>query len=73
MSYPMATPARLDSKARSAARRVGLLVRRSRRQLSIDNRGGYMVVDPYLNMILAGEKYELTAEDVLEFCRPETE
>jgi hypothetical protein len=58
-----------DGQARSAARRVGLAARKSRQHLHLNNEGGYMLVDPAKNVCVAGERFEFTAEDVIEFCR----
>ena len=58
-----------DSKARRAARRAGLLARKSRwRRGSIDNRGEYMFLNPMTNFVVAGSRFDLTAEDVVQFC-----
>jgi len=63
------TEASLDSRARRAAKRVGLIARKShQRVVTIDNFGGFCLVDPYQNYIVAGEKYQLDAEAVIEFC-----
>ena len=60
-----------DGQARLAARRVGLVARKSRwRRGSIDNFGGYKLIDIYQNSVaIAGERFNLTAEDVVEWCR----
>jgi len=58
-----------DSKARRAARRVGLVARKSRwRRDSFDNHCGYMLIDPTTNFVVAGSRFDLTAEDVVQFC-----
>jgi hypothetical protein len=58
-----------DDQARRAAKRVGLKARKSRwRANSIDNRGGFQIIDPMRNWIVAAEKYNYTADDVVEFC-----
>jgi hypothetical protein len=58
-----------DDQARRAAKRVGLKARKSRwRANSIDNRGGFQIIDPMRNRIVAAEKYNYTADDVVEFC-----
>jgi hypothetical protein len=36
---------------------------------SIDNYGGFMLVDPYTNGAVDGVRYDLSAEDVIERCR----
>jgi hypothetical protein len=59
-----------DSAARRAAKRVGLVARKSRwRRDSIDNDGGFMIVDPYTNFVVCGSRFDLTADDVAEYCR----
>jgi hypothetical protein len=58
-----------EAQARRAAKRVGLQARKSRwRANSIDNRGEFQVIDPMRNTIIAGEKYNFTADDVVAFC-----
>lgn len=59
----------LDQRARRKAKRVGLLAQKSRRGVGgIDNYGGFMLVDPNLNTIEAGHRFDLSAEDVIEHC-----
>jgi hypothetical protein len=57
-----------DSKARHAARRAGLIVRKSRRRESHDNLGGFMVVDPSTGFPVCGFSFDLTAAAVVEYC-----
>jgi hypothetical protein len=62
----------MDGRARRAARRVGLMARRSRWRLgSIDNFGGYRLVDPDGNWVVAGERFDMSAEDVIARCSTE--
>jgi hypothetical protein len=57
----------LDHRARRAAERVGLFVRKSRwRRDSVDNHGGYMILDPYKGVV-AGARFDMTADDVIVF------
>jgi hypothetical protein len=35
---------------------------------TIDNRGGFQIRDPMRNLIVAAEKFNYTADDVVEFC-----
>ena len=59
----------LDSKARRAARKVGLVAYKSRwRAGSIDNYGDFMLVDPYTNFAVGGFRWDMTAEEVIEYC-----
>jgi hypothetical protein len=61
-----------DKRARRAARRIGLLARKSRwRRDTIDNHGGYRLIDPYRNYVVAGCRFDLTAADVVELCERE--
>jgi hypothetical protein len=54
----------LDSKVRRAARKVGLQAYKSRwRSGSIDNYG-----DPDRNYPVAGFRWDMTAEEVIEYC-----
>jgi hypothetical protein len=39
------------------------------RNLTIDDHGKFMIIDPYTNCIVAGEKFDLDAKDVIELCR----
>jgi hypothetical protein len=60
----------LDGQARRAAKRAGYIARKTRWRLdTIDNHGGYMLVEPSRNLCVAGARYELTAEDVLDWCK----
>ena len=59
-----------DDQARRAAKRVGLEARKGGRWRAntIDNRGGFQIIDPMRNWIVAAEKFNFTADDVIEFC-----
>jgi hypothetical protein len=59
----------LERRARRAAKRIGMLARKSRwRANSIDNHGGFMLLDPNRKWVVAGSRYELSAQDVLTWC-----
>jgi len=59
----------LEQRARRAARRIGLRARKSRWRLGTgDNRGAFMILNPYRNCIVAGERFNLQAEEVVAFC-----
>lgn len=61
--------ARLDAKARRAAKRVGLIARKSTWcKNSADNLGGFMLIEPHTNCCVAGYRFELSAEDVIDCC-----
>ena len=58
-----------ESSARRAAKRAGLVARKSRwRKDSIDNKGGFMLVDPYTNTVVYGDRFDLTADAVISIC-----
>jgi hypothetical protein len=60
----------LDARARRAARRVGLMAKKSRRRVkTANNQGGYMLVEPRRNYCVRGSRFELSAEDVIDSCR----
>jgi hypothetical protein len=62
----------IDSRVRRTARRAGLVARKSRwRADSIDNWGEYMLVDPTTNFAVAGSRYDMTAEEILDYCKDE--
>jgi hypothetical protein len=61
----------LDARARRAAKRMGLRAVRSRwRAHSADNRGAFMLIDPIPNRVMGGARFDMSAEDVIEYCRP---
>jgi hypothetical protein len=59
------TEKRLDARARRAARRVGLVARKSRWRHPIQNCGGFMLVEPSRNIPVAGFQYDLEPEAVI--------
>ncbi len=60
----------LDSSARRAAKRAGLLARKSRFRINTaDNLCGYMLIDPVRNACVRGSRFELSAEEVIKFCK----
>jgi hypothetical protein len=61
----------LEARARRAARRVGLRVRKSRQRTyvpNMDNFGAYMLIDGERGYVVAGSKFDLSAEEVIAFC-----
>jgi hypothetical protein len=60
--------AALESRARRAARRLGFSARKSTlHRDSVDNYGEFMIVDEH-NCIVAGQRYDMTAEQVIAWC-----
>ena len=63
------TDAGMEARARRAARAAGYRAEKSRWRLgSCDNFGGFRIVDPSLNIAVAGFTFDMTAEDVLHWC-----
>jgi hypothetical protein len=58
----------MGHRARRAARKVGLVAKKSGRSRSIDNAGDFMLVDPEFNGVVRGSRFDMTAEDVIAFC-----
>ena len=55
-----------------AAKAAGYVARKSRwRAGSIDNFGGYMIVDPASNFPAAGFRYDMDAAAVIDWCKDE--
>ncbi len=63
------TETNLDTAARRAAKRAGLQARKSRaRTISLDNHSEFMLVDPMHNCVVAGARFDLSAQEVIDFC-----
>ena len=57
------TTAAREARVRRALARDGLAIRKGRaRTWSLDDQGGYMVIDPRRNAVVAGENYDLDLE-----------
>ena len=60
----------LEARARRAAARAGYVACKSRwRRDSLDNLGGFMLIDPSTNAPVRGFRYDLDAQDVIGFCK----
>ncbi len=60
---------KLNAAARRAAKRVGLQARKSRaRTISIGNHGEFMLVDPTSNSVVGGERFDMSAQEVIDWC-----
>jgi len=52
------------------AKRVGLKAVKSRwRRDSVDNLGEFMLIDPISRFAIAGFRFDLSPEEVVEFCK----
>jgi hypothetical protein len=66
--------AALEARPRRAARRIGLRACKSRWRVgSIDNFGDFRLFDPETNAVVAGSRFELSAEEVIDRCSESTE
>lgn len=64
--------AALDARARMVAEREGYrTIKSTKRTLSVDNGGGFMLVEASTNRVEAGERFDMSAEQVLEFFEKE--
>ena len=62
------TLAAREARLRRLAKRQDLMLRKSRWRLgSIDNLGGYQIIEPNRNLIILGSRYELDLDDVQDF------
>jgi hypothetical protein len=59
----------LDQNARRAARKVGLIAKKRRGRHSLDNLGEFMLIDPRSNCVVRGPRFDMTAREVITFCR----
>lgn len=61
---------RREARLRRLARCGGYSLHKSRAGWSLDNLGDFMVVDDNLNSIVAGERFDMTLDDVEEWLKP---
>jgi len=63
-----------ENRLRRQARRQGLLLHKSRAQkTNIDDYGGYMIISARLNSIEAGQKFDLSLDQVEQFLNEDEE
>jgi hypothetical protein len=66
--YSLLSESALNSRARRAAKRIGLTARKSRRQVDyLRNCGGFVLLSDR-NWIVAGSGFDLSAQDVIDYC-----
>ncbi len=59
---------RREGRLRGRARTAGFRLKKDRaRNYSSDHQGGYMIVNDWVNTIVAGEKFNMSLDDVEEF------
>jgi hypothetical protein len=54
----------LEHRIRYALRKDSRIFRKSGKQLSIDNQGGYMIINAEHNYTEAGERFDMTIDDL---------
>jgi hypothetical protein len=63
-----------ENKLRRKAKRLGLFLKKSRaKYTSVDNWGGYMILDLYHNTIDYGERFDLSLDDVEKYLSEDEE
>ncbi len=54
-----------ENRLRRWAKPLGMALRKSRvRRPHLNDQGGYMIVDPYRNVVIAGERFDWGLDDV---------
>jgi hypothetical protein len=62
-------PNALDQRARRAAKRAGLVARKTRWRVgTVDNWGGYQLIDAHRNLVVDGPRFDLSAEEIITIC-----
>ena len=57
--------ARRESRLRGKASRQGFSIRKSRvREPNLDNLGGYMLIETDHNIVVSGERFDLSLDDI---------
>jgi len=64
----------LEARARRVAEKNGYMaVKSTKRTLSVDNGGGFMLYELATNRVEAGQRYDMSAEQIIEFFEGDTE
>ncbi len=58
-----------ERQLRRALNKHGYSLHRSRKPISIDNMGEYMIVDIFSNSVAAGSRFDLSLTDVADWFR----
>jgi len=59
-----------EQKARRAAKLVGLVAKKSRSRIMYSgNHGGFMLLDPFTNRVVSGERFDLGPAEVIAYCK----
>ena len=61
---------KMERKLRYALKKAGYELHKSRvKNIHADNLGGYMIINPYINGVVAGSRYELDLDDVAAWAQ----
>ena len=69
MSQEEITEKAEENRYRRILRKQGYLLKKSRRGLSVDNQGGYMIVEADRNYIAAGQRFDMFLDDLKEWVK----
>ena len=58
-----------ERKLRRALNKAGYSLRKSSAPVSIDNFGGYMIIDANINAVVSGSRYDLSLDDIENFLK----
>ena len=59
----------MEQRLRRALNKHGYSLHKSRKGISADNLGGYMIVNYYMNACVGGSRYDMNLDDVSDFLR----
>ena len=69
IEHPSVTNAAFEARARRAARRVGLYAMKTRCcRGTADNYGQFLIMEPNRNRVVAGERFNMSAQQVIDYC-----
>ena len=57
----------IEMKARRRASRLGFFVTKSRRGISLDNLGEFMLVDAQTRLVVGGDRFDWTVDAILDY------
>ena len=58
----------IESKARRELKKLGYLLKKSRvRKPHLNDQGGYMIIEPNMNSVVAGDRFDMSPEEVGAF------
>lgn len=58
-----------EQQLRRALNKKGYSLHKSRKRININNLGGYMIVNVYTNCVVAGSRYDMTLDDVINWMQ----